>query len=241
MTTCAPDGEGKWCGEYTKSLLGKVVRIVVDHDDKGEKHGQIVAKAIGAHVREVKIIHLPGLPPKGDLWDSIEAGGKREQLQTIVEQTAAFQMPAAVSPEPEPGTAKATAPESPNSLLKQLRNDTGNAERLILKFGDRLRYCPAFRKWLVWDDRRWAVDDKGAARRLAKQTMLAYLAEATDADEKDNMSFAYSSLEARRIRQHAHHGGMRIGGDARPTRHAPVPSELSERDARPPHRRTGAA
>lgn len=80
-----------------------------------------------------------------------------------------------------------------------MRNDTGNAERLILKFGDRLRYCPAFRKWLVRDGRRWAVDDKGAARRLAKQAMLAYLAEATDAEDKDNMSFAYSSLEARRV------------------------------------------
>ncbi len=66
VTTCAPDGEGKWWGEYTKPLVGKVVRIIVDHDDKGEKRGQIVAKAIAAHVREVKIVHLPGLPPKGD-------------------------------------------------------------------------------------------------------------------------------------------------------------------------------
>jgi putative DNA primase/helicase len=200
VTTCAPDGEGKWCAEYTKPLVGKAVRIMVDHDDKGEKHGQIVAKAIAAHVREVKIIHLPGLPPKGDLWDWIEAGGTREQLHAIAEHTSAFQIPAsAAPPEHERCPAKAANVENPNSLLKQLRNDTGNAERLILKFGDRLRYCPAFRKWLVWDDRRWAVDDRGAARRLAKQTMLAYLAEATETDDKDNMSFAYSSLEARRV------------------------------------------
>ena len=179
--------------------IGKVVRIVVDHDEKGEKHGQIVAKTIAAHVREVRSSICPALPPKGDLWDWIDAGGRREQLQPIVERTAAFQMPAAVSPEPEPGSAKAAAPENPNSLLKQLQNDTGNAERLILKFGDGLRFCPAFRKWLVWDGRRWAVDDRGAARRLAKQTMLAYLAEATDADDKDNMSFAYSSPDARRV------------------------------------------
>ena len=44
VTTCAPDGEGKWCGEYTKPLVGKMVRIVVDHDDKGEKHGKIVVR-----------------------------------------------------------------------------------------------------------------------------------------------------------------------------------------------------
>lgn len=71
--------------------------------------------------------------------------------------------------------------------------------RLILKFGNRLRYCPAFRKWLVWDGRRWAVDDRGAARRLAKQTLLEYLAEAAQADDEDHKGFAYGSLEARRI------------------------------------------
>ena len=32
-TTCTPDGEGKWWGEYTKALVGKAVRIVVDHDE----------------------------------------------------------------------------------------------------------------------------------------------------------------------------------------------------------------
>jgi hypothetical protein len=34
VTTCAPDGEGKWWGEYTKPLAGKAVRIIVDHDDR---------------------------------------------------------------------------------------------------------------------------------------------------------------------------------------------------------------
>lgn len=198
VTTCAPDGEGKWSGEYNKALVGKRVRIIVDRDEKGENHGQIVAKAIAPHVREVKIIHLPGLPPKGDLWDWIDVGGRSEQLQTIVEKTAALQISAA-PPEPDPGPVRVPVTDNRQSLLKQLRNDTGNAERLILKFGNRLRYCPAFRKWLVWDDRRWAVDDRGAARRLAKQTMLAYLGEATDAEDKDEMSFAYSSLDARRV------------------------------------------
>jgi putative DNA primase/helicase len=85
------------------------------------------------------------------------------------------------------------------SLLKQLRNDTGNADRLILQFGDRLRYCPAFRKWLVWDGRRWAVDNRGAARHLAKQAMLEYLSEAALAENVQHKAFAYASLEARRI------------------------------------------
>lgn len=197
VTTCAPDGEGKWCGEYTRPLLGKLVRIVVDRDEKGDAHGKVVAEAIAAHVREVKIVHLPGLPPKGDLWDWIEATGTREQLQEIVEKTPAFESPPTAASAPEPPLE--TRPDNPQSLLKQMRNDTGNADRLIVKYGGDLRYCPAFRKWLVWDGRRWAVDDKGVARRLAKRTMLAYLEEATLADNNDHKSFAFSSLEARRI------------------------------------------
>ncbi len=75
-----------------------------------------------------------------------------------------------IPPKSSPGLTSRTpskvtaAPESPaqhgpplpteHGLLKQLRNDTGNADRLILKFGRHLRYCPAFRKWLVWDGRR---------------------------------------------------------------------------------------
>jgi putative DNA primase/helicase len=216
VTTCAPDGEGNWDGEYTKPLLGKFIRIIVDHDDKGEKHGRVVAAAIAAHVREVKIIRLPGLPPKGDLWDWIESGGTSEQLRQIVEKTPNFELPPKPAVEPTPAVqnapnrlapelaapiSRAIVPSAPNpkSLLNQLQNDTGNADRLIVRFGEDLRYCPAFRKWVVWDGRRWAVDDKGAARRLAKRAMLDYLTEAGLAEDEDQQKFAYASLDARRI------------------------------------------
>jgi hypothetical protein len=64
-------------------------------------------------VREVKTVYLPGLPPKGDLWDWIEAGGTHEQIQAIVEKAAAFQMPTAPPPHPEPGPAKGAAADNP--------------------------------------------------------------------------------------------------------------------------------
>lgn len=198
VTTCSPDGEGKWCAEYTKPLMGKRIRIVVDRDEKGETHGKVVSEALARHVAEVKIIRLPGVPAKGDLWDWIEAGGTAEQLRSLVETMKPVGLPTdpPASSLP-PDSTEVVSRKFP--LLEFLRNDTGNAGRLILKFGDRLRYCPAMRKWLCWDGRRWAVDDKGAARRLAKQAMLDYLAEATEAEDKDHMAFAYHSLDARRI------------------------------------------
>jgi len=198
VTTCSPDGEGKWCAEYTKPLIGKRIRIVVDRDEKGEKHGRVVSEALARHVAEVKIIRLPGVPAKGDLWDWIEAGGTAEQLRSLVDTVNSVGLPTdPPAPSLPPDSAEVVSRKFP--LLEFLRNDTGNAGRLILKSGDRLRYCPAMRKWLCWDGRRWAVDDKGAARRLAKQAMLDYLAEATEAEDKDHMAFAYHSLDARRI------------------------------------------
>jgi putative DNA primase/helicase len=161
----------------------------------------------------VKIINLPGLPPKGDLWDWIEAGGTCEQLTEIVEKTAAVD-PRNVDAAPSagrrqrvrkeacatsPAAATAAPPADATNLLTQLLNDTGNADRLIAFRGTELRYCPAIRKWLVWDGRRWAVDDRGAIRRAAKQTMLEFLSQAAHADDKDLQDFAYGSLDARRI------------------------------------------
>ena len=121
VTTCAPDGEGKWCGEYTKPLIGKFVRIVVDRDEKGEAHGKIVAEAITPHVREAKIVHLPGLPPKGDLWDWI-AGGRHcgRSFTQSVDKTAAAVVPPRIPTtvgQPREYIPRVARPQS--DLLKQ--------------------------------------------------------------------------------------------------------------------------
>jgi putative DNA primase/helicase len=51
----------------------------------------------------------------------------------------------------EDGAADITAPEQ--------RTELANARRFIDKYGDKLRFCPQWGKWLIWDGRRWAIDD----------------------------------------------------------------------------------
>lgn len=64
--------------------------------------------------------------------------------------------------------------------------DMGNAERLVARFGDDLRWCAAWGCWLVWTGSRWRRDETGEAERLAKKAVLAiyreaaYLAESQD-------------------------------------------------------------
>lgn len=41
------------------------------------------------------------------------------------------------------------------------RTDTGNAERLVARFGDRIRFCPPRKKWLYWNGKRWEWDVTG--------------------------------------------------------------------------------
>jgi putative DNA primase/helicase len=78
-------------------------------------------------------------------------------------------------------------------------NDHGNAQRLVNRHGDVLRYCHDFRKWLIWDGRRWAVDTTKQAENLAKDTMHAFLKESIQTDDEKGVKFAVVSLNQPRI------------------------------------------
>ena len=56
--------------------------------------------------------------------------------------------------------------------------DTGNAERLVARHRDRIRYCTPRKRWLVWDGKRWVWDERGEIQRFAKATVRGIYAEA---------------------------------------------------------------
>jgi putative DNA primase/helicase len=78
--------------------------------------------------------------------------------------------------------------------------DMGNAQRFVLDHGANVRHCFSWRKWFVWDGRRWRVDDTGAVVRLAKATVkklyddaaakLTALKDATDLDDEKKAEIA---------------------------------------------------
>ena len=61
----------------------------------------------------------------------------------------------------------------------------GNAERLIERFGEDLRYCHTWAKWLLWDGRRWMPDNKERVEILALQTVRYICKEAGVEDDGD--------------------------------------------------------
>jgi putative DNA primase/helicase len=98
------------------------------------------------------------------------------------------------------GAAARAVAADPPDLLGYLFNDHGNACRLKVLHGKDLRYCHAFKKWLVWDGCRWAVDDTGQAVRFTKQTALEFLKQTIDKRAGDPAErFARSCLNVRRL------------------------------------------
>lgn len=84
-------------------------------------------------------------------------------------------------------------------LLQPGLHDAGNADRIILLYGGRLRYCHPMRKWLVWDGRRWKPDERGEALGLAKEAMSLTLQAAIAAGNETVEKWAIRSLDARRL------------------------------------------
>ncbi|HVW29963.1 MAG TPA: phage/plasmid primase, P4 family [Polyangiaceae bacterium] len=64
--------------------------------------------------------------------------------------------------------------------------DLGNAERLVARFRDRIRFCPPRRKWFVWDGKRWSTDETGEVLRFAKQTVRGIYGEAEHARDEEH-------------------------------------------------------
>ncbi len=63
--------------------------------------------------------------------------------------------------------------------------DLGNASRLIAHHGHDLRYCYPWGSWLIWDGRRWSLDESGEIHRRAKQTVREIYREAADAADDE--------------------------------------------------------
>lgn len=77
-------GAGKWRDEYSDYLAGRNVVILPDNDDTGRKHARDIARKTFGKATSIKIVLLPGLPPKGDVSDFLANGGTLEQLLELV-------------------------------------------------------------------------------------------------------------------------------------------------------------
>jgi putative DNA primase/helicase len=90
VATCNPGGAGKWRPAFNKFFKGREVAVLPDNDDAGRNHARSVAANLAPLVTSVRILELPGLPPKGDVSDWLAAGGDTEELQRLAVKAPAF-------------------------------------------------------------------------------------------------------------------------------------------------------
>ncbi len=90
VATCNVGGAGKWRPEYNESLCGRLVVILTDNDQPGRDHGQQVAQNLQGVAALVKIVELPGLPPKGDVSDWLASGHTADELWWLVDAAPVF-------------------------------------------------------------------------------------------------------------------------------------------------------
>jgi AAA domain len=106
--TCNAGGAGKWSPELNRYFRDADVVILPDQDPQsrdhntgnplhhadgrpkfpGQDHGKDVAAKVGDIASRIRILDLPGVPPKGDARDWIEAGGTADELFRLVESIA---------------------------------------------------------------------------------------------------------------------------------------------------------
>jgi hypothetical protein len=88
--TCNPGGSKKWNPEHSEYLRSADVVVLPDNDGAGREHVSVVGAALAGIAKRLRVLELPGLPPKGDIIDWAKAGGTREQLDVLLETAPAW-------------------------------------------------------------------------------------------------------------------------------------------------------
>jgi hypothetical protein len=94
--TTTQGGAAQWRVEYVEQLKLLAVEEVVAFPDNDEAGAEYVSKASAACLAaglRVKVVRLPNLAHKGDVHDWIAAGGTREALLAIVDETPWLEAP----------------------------------------------------------------------------------------------------------------------------------------------------
>lgn len=88
-STTNPGGAGKWQREYSRCLASADVVLMQDNDDAGAQHVAKIALALRKIAKSIRVVLLPGLPPKGDVSDWLDAGHTAEELREIIKNASA--------------------------------------------------------------------------------------------------------------------------------------------------------
>src|SRR5262249_55886455 len=118
VATCnsegADNGSGsKWTSDLNQHFKDRHVYIIPDNDAQGRKHAEHVARNLDLVAKSVRIVELPGLPPKGDVSDWLASDSMGVKLAKLAAAAPLWEPP----PASEPPEAEAEDEAKPVSAL----------------------------------------------------------------------------------------------------------------------------
>lgn len=175
VATCLPNGESHWRTEYLTWFRDSgIVFLVMDNDPTGTDHGKLVGSQLTKGGVSVRLVTLPDLPPKGDLFDFIETGGTLETCQEIARNAPLANAEISVKEKRArmPAVPFGELDGSEPDLLPYEFTDSGNAERLARYRSNVLRYAHELdRPWLYFDKTHWRSGNIEVAYQAAQDTL----------------------------------------------------------------------
>lgn len=97
VATTAPMGAGAWVKDgadphdYAAPLRGAAAVLLPDNDEPGRRHMHDVGRVLSSVATSVRVLELPGLPPKGDIADFEADGGSAMRLAALLEEARPFE------------------------------------------------------------------------------------------------------------------------------------------------------
>lgn len=83
--------------------------------------------------------------------------------------------------------------------------DLGNARRLVKQFGEKIRFCPEYDRWLIWTGQRWEFDSRQNTKliKYTKEVVKSIYSECAklenDQDRKELSKWARQSEARKRL------------------------------------------
>lgn len=92
----ATDNDGKvrktpkkiFIDPYSDTLIGRDVVVLPDNDLRGRMHGEQVWRSLRGKASRLRLLNLPGLPPKGDTTDWLDSGRTVAELIRLADTIA---------------------------------------------------------------------------------------------------------------------------------------------------------
>ena len=147
VVTCNPGGAGKWRAEFGQFFQSANVIVFPDNDEAGERHAQEVANKLRPVAASLRIVRLPGLPPKGDVSDWIARGGTADELARLCGRST------------EKTDPVLAGPDAKIQLLPPELSEDAIAMRFAERHEHDLRYVAVWKQWLKFDGQRWSVEN----------------------------------------------------------------------------------